>query len=102
MATPLPVVISNQGGRERRFLRALGTQPGLPHLPLLPPQPPPQPRHLHPSTATMSILSLPQETQKIPLILGAVEWNGPRHELCSQADLDLNRGSATSQHYGHR
>lgn len=30
----------------------------------------------------------------IPLILEAVEQNGQRHRLWSQADLDLNHGSA--------
>ena len=67
MPTPLPVVISCQGasGCSWLSLKALGTQPGLLYLTILHLSQKPQ---LHPRTATMSTLSLPQNPQSIPLI----------------------------------
>lgn len=63
MPTPLPVVISCQeaSGCCWLSLKALGTQPGLLYLAILHLGQQPQ---LHPSTATMSTLSLPQNPQR--------------------------------------
>lgn len=94
-----PVCTSNQEGRGHREL-ALRVSATSQVLPTLVPSPA---NNLY---STPALLPCPccrfpkRQIQITPLILEAFEWNSQRHELWSQADVDVNHGSATYQNCG--